>query len=151
MITYLTQKFTIAEHGRGDCWRTAFACVLGKEKPEDVPDFVYHEDGTTNDNYFPDTVNWLYEQGYELQSVGLGEWGFGPRGDGREYAPGIAERLLTEACVVTGTSPRVRPDGSRIYHACVAEAGQIVHDPHPERLGLVGNPDTAWLLTPIVR
>lgn len=148
-MTELTQLYTIAEHGRGDCWRTAFACVLNKEKPEDVPDFVYNQDGTTNDNYFPDTVNWLFDQGYELESVGLGNWGFGPRGDGREYAPGIAERLATEVFVVTGRSPRRRSDGSSIYHACVRRVDGSIYDPHPEKRGLDGNPDSAWLLTPI--
>jgi len=140
----LTQKYTIAEHNRGDCWRTAFACVLDKQSPEEVPDFVYNEDGVVNENWFMDTWRWLESQGYYLESVGLGD-----RPEGCEYAEGIAERLRDEIYVVDGLSPRVRPDGSPIYHACVATNLKVIHDPHPERLGLQGKPQTAWLLTPI--
>ncbi|GGG61279.1 hypothetical protein [Hymenobacter glacieicola] len=142
-MTELTQLYTIAEHGRGDCWRTAFACVLDKQRPEEVPDFVYNADGTPNDNYFPDTVNWLWEQGYELQSVGLGQ-----RPAGYEMAAETAERLKTESYVVTGRSPRKYPDGRPIYHACVRRGDGTIYDPHPEKNGLDGNPDSAWLLNP---
>lgn len=145
MTTELTQLYTVAEHNRGDCWRTAFACVLGKEKPEDVPDFVYNDNGQLNDDWFDDTVNWLYAQGYELSSVGLG--------DGKEFplfSIDIARRLINETYVVDGLSPRVRPDGEPIYHACVGSNLEVIHDPHPERRGLQGKPHTAWLLTPLV-
>lgn len=141
----LTQRFTIAEHGRGDCWRTAFACVLDKDQPEDVPDFVYNEDGTTNDNYFRDTVNWLYDQGYQLESIGLGQ-----RPEGYEITPEIQERLATETYVVTGRSPRKHADGRPIYHACVQRPDGSIYDPHPEKNGFDGKPDAAWLLTSIL-
>jgi hypothetical protein len=144
-MTELTQLFTIGEHGRGDCWRTAFACVLDKQKPEDVLDFVYSEDGTLNDDWFADTQEWLLIQGLVLESVGLGQ-----RIEGHEMAPGITERLRIETYVVDGLSPRVRPDGSPIYHACVAHNRKVIYDPHPERKGLAGEPMTAWLLTPII-
>lgn len=141
----LTQKFTIAEHGHGDCWRTAFACVLGKTDPEEVPDFGFDpETKECRDSWWDETCDWLRTQGYEMVGVGLG-----PRPEGHEIPEDVRLRLMTETYVVDGLSPRVRPDGGKIYHACVGHKLEVIHDPHPERLGLVGRPYAAYLLTPI--
>jgi hypothetical protein len=51
-----------------------------------------------------------------------------------EQTATIPERL----CVVGGKSPR------GVDHACVAEAGRIVWDPHPSRAGLVSVDEVWW-------
>lgn len=143
-MTELTQLFTVAEHGRGDCLRTAFACVLGKEKPDDVPIFIYDEDGNNNPEWHLTMHKWFWEQGYEWDTVSLEAIR-----QGREMAPGTLE-MLDGYYVASGRSPRDYPDGSIMHHAVVAHGRdmRIVHDPHPLRTGLRDLPEIAYVLTP---
>lgn len=39
---------------------------------------------------------------------------------------------------ISGPSPR----GNGVYHAVVGRNGEVVHDPHPSRAGLAGDPAT---------
>ncbi|TGE29823.1 hypothetical protein [Hymenobacter metallicola] len=141
----LTQLYTVAEHGIGDCLRTAFACVLDKEKPNDLPLFTYNEDLTeAGPGWFLDLIHWFREQGYELDTVNLKAIR-----EGREMAPGTLE-LLDGYYVASGVSPRTYPDGTIMHHAVVAHGRnmEIVHDPHPSREGLKDLPEMAYTLTP---
>lgn len=47
---------------------------------------------------------------------------------------------------ISGPSPR----GNGVFHACVGCNGQIVHDPHPSRAGLAGDP-SEWQFGLIIR
>lgn len=144
-MTELTQLYTVAEHGYGDCLRTAFACVLDKQHPEEIPMFTFHEDGTPTDDWHLEMIRWFRANGYEWDTVSLA----GVR-EGREMAPGTLE-LLDGYYVVSGISPRTYPDGSIMTHAVVAYGrnSKIVHDPHPLRTGIVGLPDLAYVLIPL--
>lgn len=139
-MTELTQLYTVNEHGHGDCLRTALACVLDMARPEDVPVFLYHDDWTENDDWFPELIRWLYERGWELSIINLEAVR-----EGREMAPGALE-MLDGYYVVGGISPRTYPDGSIMHHAVVAKGREmeIVHDPHPFRTGIVGLPERAY-------
>lgn len=44
--------------------------------------------------------------------------------------------------VMSGTSPR------GVRHAVVAKGGELIHDPHPDRTGIVGKPDRYYFLIP---
>jgi hypothetical protein len=145
-MTELTQLYTVAEHGFGDCLRTAFACILDKQHPSEIPMFTFEEDGTpTGPDWGLKMMRWFREQGYEWDTIDLRAVR-----EGREMAPGAME-LLDGYWVASGLSPRFYPDGSIMHHAVVGFGRdmQIVHDPHPLRTGLRGLPETAYCLTPI--
>lgn len=65
-------------------------------------------------------AEWLTERGYTFRALYTAEIPF-------------------ERCIVAGMSPRGVP------HVCIAEAGQIVWDPHPSRDGL-SRVDEAWFI-----
>jgi hypothetical protein len=145
-MTKLTQLYTVAEHGFGDCLRTAFACVLGYDDPQKIPMFTYHEDGTpAGSDWHLAMIKWFRLHGYEWDTIDLDAIR-----QGREMAPGTLE-LLDGFWVASGVSPRTYPDGSIMHHAVVAQGRdmRIVHDPHPLRTGLVGNPEMAYVLQPL--
>lgn len=148
MITKLTQKFTVAEHGKGDCLRTAFACVLGESDPAALPLFIYNDDEEMSDageGWFLDMIRYFRTRGYELDTVNLEAVH-----EGREMAPGT-EDLLAGYYVGAGQSPRDYPDGSYMSHAVVCHGieSTVVHDPHPSRAGLRTRATFAYTLTPI--
>ena len=142
-MTELTQLYTVAEHGRGDCLRTAFACVLDKAHPEEVPIFIYNDDGTENPNWHLEMHQWFWDQGWEWDCVSLEAIR-----QGKEMYPGTLE-MLDSYYVASGRSPRDYPNGDIMHHAVVAHGRdmRIVHDPHPLRTGLRGLPETAYCLT----
>lgn len=147
MITKLTQKFTVAEHGKGDCLRTAFACVLGESDPSALPLFIYNDDEDMSDtgpDWFANMWRWFYDRGWELDTVNLEAFRAG-----NEMAPGTAE-LLNGYYVASGQSPRDYPDGSYMSHAvvCFGPDSEVVHDPHPLRTGLRTKATLAYTLTP---
>lgn len=148
MITKLTQKFTVAEHGKGDCLRTAFACILGESDPSALPFFIYTDNEAMDkvgDDWFLNMIRYFRARGYELDTVDLEALH-----NGREMAPGT-EGLLAGYYVGAGQSPRDYPDGSYMSHAVVCHGveGAIVHDPHPSRDGLRTRATFAYTLTPL--
>lgn len=66
---------------------------------------------------------WLMERGYGLRCR-------------------FTSEIPDERCIVAGRSPR------GISHVCVAEGGEIIWDPHPDRTGLVAV-DEAWTFIPL--
>ena len=58
MISRLKQ---LEKYPTGDCMRTVFACLLGKEDPKEVPNFM--EKG--NDLFNQNIKNWLEQNNLE--------------------------------------------------------------------------------------
>lgn len=119
-MTKLIQCYTLADHGRGDCWRTAIACLLDKTSPQEVPDFKYTAQGGLNQDWWASSWTWLRGQGYDL-----------------DHWPLSAEKPAPDyPHIITGRSPRKRLNGEAIYHALLASGTTVLHDPHPEGGGL---------------
>jgi hypothetical protein len=105
----------------GDCLRACFASIF--ELPSDeVPHFVAEDDWPNGLDRF------LQPRGYSYISVNFSEWG--------KYWPRNAY------VVWIGESPR----SSDLKHAVVAYNGEIIHDPHPSRSGLVGEPTSMYVV-----
>ena len=92
----------------GNCWQTAIASVMDLPLSE-VPDFV-NERIT---HWWMDTVYWLDQRGYKIIPI----WG----------------HLETdEYYLVSGPSPRFKNMG----HVVIYQRGRMVHDPHPDGIGI---------------
>ena len=93
--------------GTGNCFSACVASIL--ELPlSEVPFFMSPED------WWPPFVEWCAARGWEAAFH-----------YGTEYKP-------LGYSIAGGLSPRFEGCG----HACVALDGNVVHDPHPDRLGL---------------
>jgi hypothetical protein len=101
----------------GDCWRACIAGLLGYRRAE-VPHFVAQDE--TEMDWLEQTQEWLRKRsGFELHY-------FAPP----RYP--LTASVMPHV-IVLGRSPR------GIGHAVLADAatGNLVHDPHPSRDGLI--------------
>lgn len=110
---------------QGDCWRACVAGLLGLEAFE-VPHFA-----ELGDEWWDASVAFVEET---LPGLTL-------RGEYPPIFPFYAG-AHPPVVILVGTSPRNVP------HAVLADpvTGQIVHDPHPSRAGLLGEPDGVYAL-----
>ena len=101
---------------RGNCFSACLASLL--EVPiEDVPLFLWESgDGTIFD--------WSERLDAWLKPMGLYALHFFSGQRPPRVMPGVLH-------IMTGISPRGRP------HAVIGLGGEIVHDPHPDRSGLI--------------
>ncbi len=125
---------------RGDCLRAAVASLLELD-PTTVPHFVQEEEDG-GEYWWDHLLRWLGERGLWIVDV--------PKHVVLYQTP--ANALL----FATGVSPR-DPDG-KTRHMVVWEGGihrhqgrGLVHDPHPDGTGLVGDPETwgYYMLAPL--
>jgi hypothetical protein len=103
----------------GDCFRTALACLLGRDRDE-VPHFALYL------NWWEEIRRWMYaNDGRDLYYVDAAE---------PEHWDLIPHRVSArDLLLVGGPSPR----GS-FGHVCVGyRDGSLLWDPHPSRDGLV--------------
>lgn len=109
---------------RGNCLQAAVASILNLDL-DDVPNF----------NDAPPDVGFWGLLALFLRRRGLFTW--------EMHGPGI----FHPDCfyLAYGKSPR----GAGMTHAVVYRNGELVHDPHPSRAGLDGEPTTIALLIPI--
>lgn len=106
----------------GDCFRACVASIL--ELPcEEVPHVVAM--GKDSDDSRRLLNEWLKPLGFHFVEL---QW---PEGEDASILAWVVPRGYY---VFSGPSPRW-PD---CWHSCVGLGGKIVHDPHPERLGLAG-------------
>lgn len=110
----------------GDCARTCIAMMLGIDRDE-VPHLQRDVTGFEQAQHFRD---WLAERGLGIVSFSFHkadmDW---VRQAMKIWNPG-------HHCIVSGTSPR------GTCHCVVLDADGVVHDPHPDKTGLVGpDPD----------
>ncbi len=108
----------------GDCMRAVIASLLDLPRNE-VPHFLHEAKG---DRYQFDLLVAKF-----CQSKGL------------VYMQCLMEAwsLPADAVVyheIMGPSPR----DPTLFHAVVGRNGEIVHDPHPDKIGLAGDPTDWW-------
>lgn len=110
----------------GDCWKTCIASLL--ELPMDeVPHFVEFGDLWWD-------VTQTFIKSYAGEDKELRWWeDINEVPDGHEYLIG------------TGASPR----GDFQHAVIVDRSKQVVHDPHPSRAGLAGDPDTFFSIVTV--
>lgn len=98
----------------GDCFRAVLASIL--ERPiAEVPHFAAMTKVAAD--FWEHVYAWLEVQGFQY-------W------PGRNPPVGALEYHA-----LSGPSPR-----SKGFHATVGHAGQMIHDPHPSRDGITGDP-----------
>lgn len=121
-------------HSIGDCFRCCIASLL--ELPaEAVPHFMADDWGKDKDFTWYGKLNgWLAARGVVLLELGpIPDEFHGPK-----WFESIAAGGFDAFHVMSGMSPR----GFR--HSVVARNGVVVHDPHPDRTGLVAPGDDGW-------
>lgn len=118
MPEFCDQEFlSDAEAGvDGDCWRACVANLVGRAR-DDVPHFVAESEAEID--WLERTQRWLRSNyGQELHYFAA------------NYP---IEKTLSHYVIVVGRSPR------SVGHAVLADAatGDLIHDPHPSRDGLI--------------
>ena len=107
-MTPLTQTKLHIDSRNGNCLATALASIL-EISVSRVPEFE-----NMGDDWFVEMLKWL-------ESIGL------------DLVQWQHEVVLPGYYLVMGTSPR----DEKINHQVIYKNGELVHDPHPSRDGLV--------------
>ena len=130
-MTPVYQTHFSRDGDKGNCWQACLASLMQCLISE-VPDARYSSDGT----WFDITNEWLKSKGFELVTIGgrrkLPDGGFASY----DAPPGWA--------IACGQSPR-----GQWGHAIVVWDGKMIHDPHPEGIGIKGFPDTYYQIIPL--
>lgn len=105
----------------GNCWIACIASIL-ELSIDKIPNFCKGSLQEEDNRWFKDTHVWL-KNNYGLSLVGLTP-------ELKNY-PSLKEGYS----ILCGSSPRGKD--STESHACVYYNGEIVHDPHPSRNGLI--------------
>ena len=106
--------------GSGNCGAACIASIL-EISIEDIPNF-HGDDPKDADTYWSNICKWCENKPFMLVSFYIPN----------EYD---AKEILKDCwCIASGLSPRRTEEWHR--HAVVWRNGEIVHDPHPSRLGL---------------
>ncbi len=128
------QNLFMDVHGKGNCLSASLASLL-ELSLEDVPDFV-PERGS---EWLEFCQGWLQPKGLTLLWIMMPETypekHYEDGADVRFY--GLTDGVL---CIGSGQSPR-----GNFHHAVVGKITggwnfELVHDPHPQGKGLIGNP-----------
>lgn len=120
----------IGQHG--DCQRAVIASLL--ELPIiEVPHFLQDAQGDSV-LYYEALQRFCRQHGFVYLTV--------PARSGVAFF-GNKNNIYHE---ISGPSPR----GNGVYHAVVGCNGEVVHDPHPSRAGLAGDPAT-WEYSYLVK
>lgn len=112
------------ENGRiGDCYRTAIACIIDADSPEEVEHF-----GVTSQERMASAAReWLRSRGYEVVVTYIGG----------EQTPDEAIEFLSDwnpgiPFIFGG----LNPEG--VGHVVIAMDGVVIHDTSPLKLGIAG-------------
>ena len=117
----------------GDCVRACIASVLDLPR-EEVPHFLLKPDGTPCEAWWLQFHRWCRERGFFPVTV---KW---------KDINGHYWWWDSDQCyIVFGQSPR-----GQFQHAVVYQDTKLLHDPHPSREGIVGDPDEILLLARLV-
>ena len=113
-MTPVFQTLTISENGQGNCFNACIASLLDLSL-QDIPNILPKDPGDWRERW----RYWLAEQGYKRET----------------HSPLSPPEGYSIAVVLTD---RVYPEnhdkaGQKIYHACIALDGKVVHDPFPGR------------------
>lgn len=111
----------------GNCFETCIASLLEVVLPEDVPNF-----GKDEHAWFKNAKNFVRQFGYDLLAAHVNAGLI-------EFNCPLSEDTLY---IAGGTSHR------GIKHAVIYKGSKMIHDPYPERAGLI-DIDCMFVLVPI--
>lgn len=118
----------------GNCYPSCVASILDL-KLGDVP-HIYQTHREDDDAAANEIIIFLRERGYVALFYNWADW--------------IPRFLLGSLCIICGKSPRGDYD-----HAVVGEitsdGWRMIHDPHPSRDGIVGDPKSADFIFKSIR
>lgn len=116
----------------GDCFRASLASILSID-PRNVPHFL---EGGPESKWYKECNAWL--ERYDLFFMA-----YDIRGDaGRGYREFYEQSRLCVYHIISGASPRF-PDE---LHSVVGLNGKVIHDPHPERRGVLDHQEYGFLV-----
>ena len=115
----------VFEAGKGDCLRACIASIL-ELRPDEVPNFTEIKGPQARV-----VTQWLSTRGLALLEVPVASMDF--------YFVFEYAKIWH---IISGRGPR------GLRHATVGLSGKIVHDPHPSRAGLIGEPETYEFFIP---
>ena len=119
----MTIKHDPAQGKTGDCFRCCIASLL-ELRAEDVPHFMDPYDATDG-KWYVDLIAWLAKRGLSYLEFNV------PAEIHGNWFSGIAQGGFDCYHLLSGISPRAR-------HTVVARNGVMVHDPAPQKTGLIG-------------
>jgi hypothetical protein len=108
----------------GNCMRACFASFF----EIDIDSIPYFEDMKKGD-WIHEVISWLSKKGFELDTY--------------SQDPFKQDRII-DYYFVSGDSPR-----GDYGHLVIYRQGVLVHDPHPDKKGIVGEPKAYWVLNKI--
>jgi hypothetical protein len=139
----------------GNCFATCIACVLDLPAAA-VPNFRRAQEESSAVCMVDEADKWLRENhGLRLISIELYDQADGPTKGSPLTRQCILNRLAhrnaDELVILSGESPRATAGGRKKYHCVVGRATcwgfELVHDPHPDGGGIVGQPyGVKWII-----
>ena len=124
-MRFINQTKLHSKTVKGNCMTACFASYLNLSI-DDVPVFEEIE----NYDYVSDLVYWLQEKGYDIET---------------SYEDPFIEDGFKDYYFACGKSPRSKG----IHHLVIYRNDELVHDPHPDKTGLLGKPTSYWYLNKI--
>lgn len=114
---------TIFGFEKGNCFQACIASIL--EKPiNSIPNF---SDGDFRDNI----IKWMKDSNNRLMEIECNDF---------ISDVDLFNMIFKDIYIIaTGTSPR-SPRNENKLHAVIYHNGELVHDPHPDRKGIIGSP-----------
>lgn len=137
--------------GTGDCFAACLASMLNIGLDE-VPNFRRLQTEATNGSVcmVTEADKWLRSvHGKRIITIEL---------YGDDHQPDTTRRLLNrlaysgdDLVILSGESPRKTAEGLRKYHCVIGKPSmwgyEVVHDPHPEGGGIIGEPyGVKWIV-----
>lgn len=139
----------------GNCFATCIACILDLPA-ESVPNFKRLQEESAQVCMVDAADVWLRENhGKRFITIELYDQEDGPTKGSPNTRQCLLNRLAHrnggELVILSGESPRRRADGRKKYHCVVGRATcwgfEVVHDPHPDGTGIVGQPyGVKWIV-----
>lgn len=109
---------------RGNCYAACIASIFECSIDDVFDAFVEIDKGDDGKHWWTLTQEWAHERGYRAEFAWAKDLDAPPAG----YS------------IIGGPSPR----GTKGGHSCVALDGQLVHDPHPDKTGILEIEDYIW-------
>ena len=109
---------TIFGFKKGDCMRACVASIF-EMTIDEVPNFMENGPKAYADNL----AAWCQAAGLKFLDILI------------EHKE-LMEYILSDHIIATGASPR----NPEYNHAVICKDGKVVHDPHPDKTGIIGPP-----------
>jgi len=148
---------TETDDGVGNCFATCLACLL--DLPVDVvPNFKALQERDTHGTYdmIMEADKWLRrEYSRRIITVEIYDQEDGPNKGSPLTRQCLMNRLAAtdDLVILSGESPRRRKDGGRKWHCVIAKPQcwgfELIHDPHPDGTGIVGQPYGVKWIVPV--